>query len=76
VASRLLLAATVPLALGLTGDCFVVVRKVLDSTSAALVAAGVNLLLCLGLWFGFTLLQRGRKRRRERSVGSQRPVHA
>jgi hypothetical protein len=75
VASRLLLAATVPLALGLTGDCFVVVRKVLDSTPAALVAAGANLLLCLGLWFGFTLLQRGRRGRRARSGGS-RPVHA
>jgi hypothetical protein len=78
VASRLLVAATVPLALGLTGDCFVVVRKVLDSTPAALVAAGLNLLLCLGLWFGFTLVQRGRRgrsERSERSVGS-RQVHA
>jgi hypothetical protein len=72
VASRLLLTATVPLALGLTGDCFVVVRKVLDSTPAALVAAGLNLLLCLGLWFGFSLVQRAR---RTRAVGS-RPVHA
>jgi hypothetical protein len=73
VASRLLLAATVPLALGLSGDCFVVVRKVLDSTAVALVAAGLNLLLCFGLWFGFTLLQR--ERRQRRSTGS-RPVHA
>jgi len=72
VASRLLLAATVPLALGLTGDCFVVVRKVLDSIPAALVAAGLNLLLCLGLWFGFSLVQRAR---RGRPVGS-RPAHA
>ena len=72
VASRLLLASTVPLALGLTGDCFVVVRKVLDSTPAARVAAGLNLLLCLGLWFGFSLVQRAR---RTRAVGS-RPVHA
>lgn len=72
VASWLVLAATVPLALGLTGDCFVAVRKVLGSTPAALVAAGVNLLLCVGLWFGFSLVQRTR---RTRGVGS-RPVHA
>ena len=72
VASRLLLAATMPLALGLTGDCFVVVRKVLNSIPAALVAAGLNLLLCLGLWFGFSLVQRAR---RARAVGS-RSVHA
>jgi hypothetical protein len=73
VASRLLLISTVPLALGLTGDCFVVVRKVLDSTPAALVAAGLNLLVCLGLWFGFSLVQRSR---RTRAMGSRRPVHA
>jgi hypothetical protein len=77
VASRLLVAATLPLAFGLTGDCFVVVRKVLDSTPAALVAAAVNLLLCLGLWFGFTLVQRGRvQRRRQALSGGTRPVHA
>jgi DMSO reductase anchor subunit len=75
VASLLLLAATVPLALGLTGDCFVVVRKVLDSTPAALVAAGLNLLVCLGLWFGFSLFQRARRTRKVGSRGS-RPVHA
>jgi hypothetical protein len=75
VASRLLLAATMPLALGLTGDCFVVVRKVLNSIPAALVAAGLNLLLCLGLWFGFSLVQRARQQRRARAVGS-RSVHA
>lgn len=40
VASGLLLAATVPLAFGLTGDCFVVVRKVLGSTAVAPEAFG------------------------------------
>jgi MFS family permease len=78
VASRLLVVATLPLALGLTGDTFVVVRKVLDSVPAALVAAGANLLLCLGLWFGFTLVQRKRhpEERGERTGGSRRPAHA
>lgn len=58
--------------LGLTGDVFVVVRKVLDSTPAGLVAAGLNLLLCFGLWFGVSFVQRSR---RARPVGS-RPAHA
>jgi len=72
VAGRLMLLATIPLALGLSGDTFVVVRKVLSSTPAALVAAGLNLLLCFGLWFGLTLAQRAR---RGRPMGS-RPAHA
>ncbi|HZI11006.1 MAG TPA: DUF6328 family protein [Myxococcus sp.] len=77
VASRLLVIATVPLALGLTGECFVVVRKVLDSVPAALVAAAANLLVCLGLWFGFTLVQRARHpRERSGPTGGSRPVHA
>nr|WP_228531049.1 MULTISPECIES: DUF6328 family protein [Myxococcaceae] len=63
VASALVLASTVPLALGLSGDAFVVVRKVLGSTTAGLWAGGGNLVLCLGLWFGFTLVARARRQR-------------
>ena len=72
VAGRLMLLATLPLALGLSGDTFVVVRKVLGSTTAGVVAAGLNLLLCFGLWFGLSLSQRAR---RGRPLGS-RPAHA
>lgn len=53
-ASRMILLAMIPLALGITGDVFVVVRKVLDSTSVALVIAGISLALFYGLWFGLT----------------------
>ena len=69
VASGFLVAATVPLALGLSGDAFVVVRKVLGSTTAGLVAGGVNLVLCSALWFGLPLVARGR-RKEEREVAT------
>jgi hypothetical protein len=63
VASCLLLAAMVPLPIGISGDFFVVLRKVTESTSLAVVAAGLILLFFYGLWFGFTLYQRGRRPR-------------
>ncbi len=47
--------------------------KVKTATTAGLVAGGLNLVLCLGLWFGFSLTQRSRRERRR--MGS-RPVHA
>lgn len=76
-ASRMVLAATVPLALGLSGDFYVVVRKVLDSERWALVAAGACLLCCYGLWFGFTLAQRASVSRKESERPRHgRPVHA
>jgi hypothetical protein len=55
MASRMVLAAMVPLALGLAGDCFVVVRKVTGTFTWALVGATLLLVVCYGLWFGVTL---------------------
>lgn len=57
-ASRMVLAAMVPLALGICGDFFVVVRKVTSSDSIALGAAGMALLFFYGLWFGFAFYRR------------------
>jgi multisubunit Na+/H+ antiporter MnhC subunit len=57
-ASRLLIAAMIPLALGICGDLFVVVRKVTESLTAALVAASGSLLFFYGLWFGYTIYRR------------------
>lgn len=59
-ASRVLVAALVPLALGISGEVYVVIRKVLESPTAALVAALVMLLVFYGLWFGLTLYLRNR----------------
>jgi hypothetical protein len=61
-ASRMLVAAMIPLALGVSGDLFVVVRKITESATSAIASAVVSLLFFYGLWFGFTVYQRKRKR--------------
>jgi MFS family permease len=60
-ASRILVAAMVPLALGVSGDLFVIVRKVTESATSAAASAAVSLLFFYGLWFGFTLYRRNRE---------------
>jgi hypothetical protein len=60
-ASRMLLIAMVPLALGMCGDLFVVVRKITESAVAGALGAGVMLIFFYGLWFGYTFYQRGRR---------------
>jgi hypothetical protein len=66
-ASRVLLAAMVPLAIGLSGDFFVVVRKVTESTALALALAVAMLVLFWGLWFGFTAYRRQNREEGEES---------
>ncbi|HTD77721.1 MAG TPA: DUF6328 family protein [Chloroflexota bacterium] len=58
--SAMVLAAMVPLALGIAGDFYVVVAKVLDSPGLALAVAILSLLAFYGLWFGLTLAIRTR----------------
>jgi hypothetical protein len=53
--SILVTAATLPLALGLAGDIYVVMAKIGGSNTAGLVCAAAGLLLLLGLWYGFPL---------------------
>ena len=60
-ASRVLLAAMVPLALGISGDLFIVVRKVSQSSTLALTLSLIMLALIYGLWFGFTAYCRTRR---------------
>jgi DMSO reductase anchor subunit len=62
VASRLIVAAMIPLALGICGDFYVVVRKVTESVSVSIVVAGLMLAVIYGLWFGTTLYWRSRRR--------------
>ncbi|HEY0546506.1 MAG TPA: DUF6328 family protein [Pyrinomonadaceae bacterium] len=57
-ASRTLLAAMIPLALGISGDFFVVARKIMRSDGMAIGLAAFALLIFYGLWFGFTLYKR------------------
>ncbi len=57
-ASRMVVAALVPLALGIAAAVYVVVQKVLDSQLVAVVGALVALALFWELWFGLTLYRR------------------
>jgi FtsH-binding integral membrane protein len=60
-ASRTLIAAMIPLALGVTGDFFVVVNKITRSTKTAIIASALVLLFFYGFWFGLTLYRRSRQ---------------
>jgi hypothetical protein len=62
LAGRLVLAAMVPLALGICLDFYVVAYKVTDSIPVALGGAGLVLLFFYGLWFGFTFYRRSQRR--------------
>jgi hypothetical protein len=62
-ASVMVLAALVPLALGIAGDLLVVVQKVSGSTPLGLVCAATALVLFYGMWFGYTLYRRVSSRR-------------
>jgi hypothetical protein len=57
-ASKVLIAALVPLALALAGDVYVVVQKVSDSQLVSVVSALVVLAVFWELWFGLTLYRR------------------
>lgn len=57
-ASKIVVAALVPLALGLCGDVYVVVQKVTESQLVSVVAALVTLAIFWELWFGITLYRR------------------
>lgn len=58
IAGRLLLAAMIPLALGVCGDFFVVTWKVTGSMDLALSSSLLLLGLFYGLWFGMTIYWR------------------
>jgi hypothetical protein len=49
VGSTLITAATVPLALGLAGDVYVVIAKIAESSVAGALAAALALVLLIGL---------------------------
>jgi hypothetical protein len=57
-ASKILIAALVPLARALAGDVYVVVQKVSESQLVSVVSALVILAVFWELWFGLTLYRR------------------
>ena len=55
---RFVMAATVPLAAAIGGEVYVVILKVMDSSTMAIVAAVVTFVASMAMWFGYTLLRR------------------
>lgn len=74
VATRIVLAAMVPLALGIAGDFFVVVRKVSGSAQTGTAAATLTLAMCYGLWFGYPAYRRRQAPARPAGRGARRPA--
>jgi hypothetical protein len=56
VGSALVTVATIPLALGLAGDTYVVIGKITASPTAATSAAGAAFTLLIGLWQAYPLV--------------------
>jgi hypothetical protein len=65
-AGRLLLASLIPLALGVAGDCFIVVWKVAGSSAWAISITGALLVFNFGFWFGWPAYQRAARQRSNR----------
>lgn len=55
-------AALVPLALGMTGESYVVFTRISESWQIGVAAAGIVLLCLLALWFVWPLLKRERRK--------------
>lgn len=53
VGSIMVTLATLPLAIGLAGDLYVIVAKVAASSEAGIAAAGCALVLLFGLWYAY-----------------------
>jgi hypothetical protein len=61
VGSALVTAATIPLALGLAGDTYVVMSKITTSPAVAIGAATTTFILLIGLWHAYPLVTASRR---------------
>ncbi len=61
-ASALVLSALPPLALGVTGDFYVVARKIIGSQAGAIVAAGALFAFAAIMWFALSFIRAARER--------------
>jgi hypothetical protein len=64
VGSALVSAATVPLALGLAGDAYVVMTKITASQAIAIAAAVAVFILLIGLWHAYPVVTAARRTHR------------
>ena len=62
IGGRITILALLPLAMGMAGDSYVVLSRVLGSTGPAAVAAPLVLLCLIGLWFGWPFVERLQRR--------------
>lgn len=58
MASRLLILALIPFALGINASLYVIAYQVTKSYTVATISAACTLLFAYGLWFGYTYLKR------------------
>jgi Family of unknown function (DUF6328) len=61
---QITILALLPLAVGMAGDSYVVLSRMLGSTGPAAVAAPLVLLCLIGLWFGWPFVERLQRRNR------------
>src|SRR5438067_7154735 len=54
--AALVTTATVPLALGLVGDVYVVITKIVGTPTAGLIAGSLALVVLIGLWHAYPLV--------------------
>ena len=64
VGSALVTAATIPLALGLAGDTYVVTSKITRSPAVAIAAGGVVSVLLIGLWHAYPVVMAAKRTHR------------
>jgi hypothetical protein len=64
--SGITILALLPLALGMAGDVYVVLARMIGMTTGAAVAAAIVLLALLGLWYGWPLVDRFSNERQPR----------
>jgi hypothetical protein len=65
LASRFILMSMAPLALGIAGDFYVVMRKVTASVAFAATGAAALLAISYGFWFGYSFYRRSKTSRDE-----------
>jgi hypothetical protein len=61
IGSRLVVAATFPLALGISADIAVVAYKVTERVAFSFIMAGIAVVVFLAAWYAFPLFVRGRR---------------
>ena len=62
IGGRVTILALLPLAMGMAGDSYVVLSRVLGSTGPAAIAATLVLLYLIGFWFAWPFVERLQRR--------------